>query len=134
MVAKWHAAATARAWGVTMLVLTAMYPDGREKVLRVRGGGREVIGRRAPRLKLDDTRVSRRHARVWCERGQWWIEDLDSTHGTRVNHDTIDRPTPLYVGDEIRLGRMLLIVREADAGQAHPRPAMPRAKPAPHAA
>jgi adenylate cyclase len=32
-----------------------------------------------------DTRVSRRHARVTWENGKFWIEDLGSRHGTRLN-------------------------------------------------
>ncbi|MFA9476809.1 FHA domain-containing protein [Phycisphaerales bacterium AB-hyl4] len=98
-----------------MLKLLAVHRDGSEKLLRVHPGKADVLGRRAPRLTLEDSCVSRQHARVWFENDCWWLVDLDSTHGTWVNHDRVEQPTPLRLGDEIRLGRMLLVVREADA-------------------
>src|SRR5262245_61235221 len=49
-----------------------------------------VIGRSVPSAPVDldltpDNVVSRRHARIWLEGGQHWIEDLNSTAGTLVN-------------------------------------------------
>lgn len=114
-----------------MLKLLAVHRDGSEKVLHVQPGETEVLGRRAPRLALEDSCVSREHARVWFEDDCWWLNDLDSTHGTWVNHDPVDRPTPLHVGDEIRLGRMLLVVRGADAKVGEP-PQTAEAGGAPH--
>jgi hypothetical protein len=60
--------------------------------------GRADRGQEAPDIDLwPDYRVSRLHARLVPERGAWWIEDLDSKHGTRVD------------GREIRgLGRVRL--------------------------
>ncbi|MEX1016799.1 MAG: FHA domain-containing protein [Phycisphaeraceae bacterium] len=128
-----------------MLVLWAVHRDGAEKMLRVQPDEAEVLGRHAPRLILDDSRISRRHARVWYENDAWWLADLDSTHGTKINHDAVTEPTPLHVGDEIRLGRMLLIVREADGhhgdtdapgpvvGEIEPASTTPDAEPAPDA-
>lgn len=51
-----------------------------------------VIGRDpACELHLDDEMVSRRHARVFVERGVWHVEDLGSRNGTRLNGDLITR-------------------------------------------
>jgi adenylate cyclase len=49
-----------------------------------------VIGRSqgADDVDIDlanDTRVSRRHARIIQENGRFWLEDLGSRHGTRLN-------------------------------------------------
>lgn len=68
-----------------------------------------IIGRPIEAVTIDldltpDTMVSRPHARIWIEYGHYWIEDLNSTRGTRVN------------GEEIRgKGRQRLHARDAVA-------------------
>lgn len=47
---------------------------------------------------------SRQHARVYEDRGQWMIQDLNSTNGTFVNNRQIQQATPVVIGDVIRLG------------------------------
>ncbi len=56
--------------------------------------------------------VSRQHARVFYERGQVFIEDKGSTNHTHVQGRQLTPSTsqPLRSGDEIRLGRLVLIV------------------------
>ena len=56
--------------------------------------------------------VSRLHARLFYERGQLFIEDKGSTNHTHVQGRqlTPSTPQPLRNGDEIRLGRLVLIV------------------------
>ncbi|OGV60323.1 MAG: hypothetical protein A2498_07070 [Lentisphaerae bacterium RIFOXYC12_FULL_60_16] len=45
-----------------------------------------VIGRDAGcMIQLTDSLVSRRHALIVCEEGRWFVEDLDTRNGTRVN-------------------------------------------------
>jgi hypothetical protein len=57
-----------------------------------------ILGRDASaELRIDDPRISRLHARVGYERGQWWIEDLSSRNGTNVNGHLITDKVP--VGD-----------------------------------
>lgn len=60
---------------------------------------------------LADTSVSAEHALVSYRLGQWWVEDLVSTNGTRVNDAAIDQPTVLRSGDIIGLGAVRLRVR-----------------------
>lgn len=48
--------------------------------------------------------VSRQHARINHEGGKFIINDNNSFNGTLVNEQRISTPTPLYHGDEIRLG------------------------------
>jgi pSer/pThr/pTyr-binding forkhead associated (FHA) protein len=57
--------------------------------------------------------VSRKHARIFFQNGQYMIEDLDSTNSTFVNRQrlTPKTPTPLNDNDEVRLGRVLLRFR-----------------------
>lgn len=54
--------------------------------------------------------VSRRHCRLMWRSGQWLVEDLMSTNYTLVNGTRIPShtPTPVAVGDELRLGKLVL--------------------------
>jgi EAL domain-containing protein (putative c-di-GMP-specific phosphodiesterase class I) len=42
-------------------------------------------------LQVDSTRVSREHARIVLQNGTYYLHDLDSTNGTDVNGQSIDR-------------------------------------------
>jgi hypothetical protein len=57
--------------------------------------------------------ISRMHARLIVEGGNYFIEDLDSTNFTFVNKQKLAPKTrqPLSDGDEIRCGRVTLILR-----------------------
>ena len=57
---------------------------------------------------VTDNTVSRRHARVTRD-GRWfYIEDLNSSHGTRVNGTALEPfiPQPIAPGDDVQLGGM----------------------------
>ena len=69
-----------------------------------------------PEIDLDphggqDTGVGRRHAQLLMQAGQLYIEDLNSVNGTAVNKQKLasGQPHPLQPGDEIRLGKLILI-------------------------
>jgi pSer/pThr/pTyr-binding forkhead associated (FHA) protein len=55
------------------------------------------------RVALNDEYVSRQHARVKLEAGQFFIYDVGSSGGTFVNGSQIQR-LMLYDGAEIRVG------------------------------
>ena len=59
--------------------------------------------------------VSRRHARLIRESGQYYVEDLDSTNFTFVNQQKLTPKARQQVGegDEIRFGRVALELRTA---------------------
>jgi hypothetical protein len=68
-----------------------------------------------PDVDLDsddpEAKVSRRHARISCDNGQYAIEDLGSTNGTFVNRGRRLKPgerQPLNDGDEIIVGKTFL--------------------------
>ncbi len=61
---------------------------------------------------LDDL-VSRRHARVFLEGDEYWIEDLNSTNGTYLNNVPIER-SPLKSGDKINIGKATIMVQETN--------------------
>jgi hypothetical protein len=52
---------------------------------------------------VEDRQVSRHHAKITCEGEEFWIEDLNSTNGTRVNGVPIERQK-LVNNDQIGLG------------------------------
>jgi pSer/pThr/pTyr-binding forkhead associated (FHA) protein len=56
----------------------------------------------------DEGGVSRKHARVFVQGDQVYIEDLNSTNYTYVNQQKITpgQPHPLSDGDELRFGRV----------------------------
>jgi hypothetical protein len=59
--------------------------------------------------------VSRMHARIFLENGQYMIEDENSTNFTYVNRQRLapKTPTPLHDNDELRLGRVMLRFKTA---------------------
>jgi pSer/pThr/pTyr-binding forkhead associated (FHA) protein len=59
-------------------------------------------------LRLNDERVSRCHARIQYDNGEFIITDLESTNGTRVNGHVV-QIRRLRPGDRVGLGRSLLL-------------------------
>jgi pSer/pThr/pTyr-binding forkhead associated (FHA) protein len=64
-------------------------------------------------LDADDpeAKISRRHARILLNNGQYFVEDLGSTNGTFVNRGRRlppGQPQPLREGDEIIVGKTFL--------------------------
>src|SRR5579864_2104669 len=59
--------------------------------------------------------VSRMHARIFVESGQYLLEDENSTNFTFLNRQKLAAKTPtlLHDDDEIKLGRVLLRFKEA---------------------
>lgn len=65
---------------------------------------RVTVGRAAGNdFVIDDERVSRRHAMLDCDGGEWRVCDLGSTNGTRVNGRQVIRAR-LVDGDELEIG------------------------------
>ncbi|HEX7529261.1 MAG TPA: FHA domain-containing protein [Thermoanaerobaculia bacterium] len=77
--------------------------------------GENVLGRDpAAEVFLDDTAVSRRHARITVRGFQATIEDLGSKNGTFLGGKPVTAPALLRDSDAILLGTVLLTVRFAD--------------------
>jgi pSer/pThr/pTyr-binding forkhead associated (FHA) protein len=68
-------------------------------------GTRFLLGR-APNCDcvVPEECVSRRHAQVWNEEGRWWLRDLGSRNGTRVNGVRVTERTEVRPGDRVNLG------------------------------
>ncbi|PKK88251.1 MAG: hypothetical protein CVV64_19625 [Candidatus Wallbacteria bacterium HGW-Wallbacteria-1] len=67
----------------------------------------EILIGRDPALNLfiDSTRLSKRHARIYPDRGGHFIEDLGSTNGTYLNGKKISNAVPLAVGDTLQFSQ-----------------------------
>ena len=71
------------------------------------------IGRKHPETEISldlsaDLQVSRTHAKAWQTRGICWVEDLGSTHGTRVNGSLINGACVVHSEDQVQIGSVIL--------------------------
>ena len=62
-------------------------------------------------LVISDDYASTRHARLVPSDGAWTLEDLGSTNGTYLAGAKVVRPTPVPVGQQIRIGKTVLELR-----------------------
>ncbi|MGL5828747.1 MAG: FHA domain-containing protein FhaB/FipA [Angustibacter sp.] len=62
-------------------------------------------------LVLNDDFASARHARIYPENGEWFVEDLGSTNGTFSDTERIYRPIRLEDGSTLRIGTTVLELR-----------------------
>ena len=69
-----------------------------------------ILGRHSRAdVRLAFSEVSRQHARVVFENGQWRIHDLDSLNGIWINGERMHEAI-LYDGDRVRIGSCVLSV------------------------
>jgi len=65
-----------------------------------------TLGRAADNtITLPDTYASAYHARLDQRDGEWWLTDLDSRNGTRLNDVPIGKPVPWPMGMLSVLGK-----------------------------
>jgi hypothetical protein len=64
-------------------------------------------------IVLNDTFCSQEHALLTWRGGQWWLEDRDSSNGTRLNGEPVQQPIVVSSGDVIGIGRVELKVELA---------------------
>jgi len=75
---------------------------------------RMVVGRgRGADLVVAESTMSREHAVIGFDGEGCFVEDLQSTNGTKVNGERCEK-TRLQDGDEIQLGRLQLQVQLRD--------------------
>jgi len=87
-----------------MLLLTIVQGPDKGKAFNIPPNEPQLIGRSSEALRITDYTVSRRHAEMTPDGGQWYIRDLKSHNGTYVNGVRISARTRLKIGDEIRAG------------------------------
>jgi len=86
------------------------------RVLPLRDG-ENLIGRDPGcHVWLDESGVSRRHARLVLEGDRAWIEDLGSKNGTWVGEDLLQGRRPLSGGEWVQIGPLRLEFRTPSRG------------------
>jgi len=83
--------------------------------------GRETLVGRHPhcQITLRDSTISRRHARITKDGDHFYVDDVGSQHGTRLNGEPIRFPVRLADGDEIQLSQVRIKFSfDGDAGGA----------------
>lgn len=60
---------------------------------------------------LEDSTVSRQHARIDRKGGRYVVTDVGSLNGTYVNRSPVNREAVLNDGDELRIGIFRLVFR-----------------------
>lgn len=88
------------------LRLVRMAPQGMGDLILT--GATTVIGR--PQLDERDQQISRRHAQVMLQGGICWLEDLNSSNGTWINHQRVTGRIALRAGDQLRIGNSVFRV------------------------
>lgn len=82
--------------------ITAGPLAGREFILN---GQQAVMGRSAEAdIAVTDGALSRLHARLFLDQGQWLLEDLESKNGTWLNGERLVVPVTLQPGQTVRIG------------------------------
>jgi signal transduction histidine kinase/pSer/pThr/pTyr-binding forkhead associated (FHA) protein len=68
-----------------------------------------VLGRDSRQIPLTDQTVSRRHAELVPLEGEWVLKDMGSVNGSYLNGVRVDNRRALKLGDQIRVGRTLMV-------------------------
>ncbi len=104
-----------------MLLITVVSGPDAGRVFRLPLGTSHTIGRHHGSVSLEDSRVSRRHAKIRpaTSGAGYTLTDLGSSNGTAVNNQPIStNTTPLNDGDRIQVGKSVMTFAVvADAGQ-----------------
>ncbi len=103
--------ALSHAFGARMAAPTAAYlvakrDDGFGDVHPLQKGVTYGVGRSPKnRIALPDDLCSRDHAEVTYAEGTWYVRDLDSLNGTKVNGKPVRGDKEIETGDEVQFGR-----------------------------
>jgi len=65
-------------------------------------------------LAVMDEALSAHHARLTHHHGQWWLEDLNSTNGTFLNHEKLTTPAVVITGDHFKCGNTVFGIQIED--------------------
>jgi Nif-specific regulatory protein len=87
--------------------------DGFGDVFPLHAGARCTLGRAATnRVVLKDELCSREHAEVYRNNGQWFVRDMGSLNGTRLNGVPVTEERILEPKDDILVGKTHLVFVE----------------------
>ena len=86
-----------------LIVNSRIFPLDQAEITIGRGLGNHLV--------LNDSSVSRNHARVFLEEGRFVLEDLGSTNGTTVNGEVAEKRL-LQSGDIVSVGEVTTLYVE----------------------
>jgi len=125
-----------RAWNSPLVLILAKSPHAMLHVRVVSGNSKGhtvvleparlpvTIGRDPENgIVLDHTAISRFHARITCEKDQYFVHDLGSTNGTYLNGRRVTRER-LSPGDELIIANVGIVVEAAHSTITDARPSM----------
>ncbi|MFK7789980.1 MAG: FHA domain-containing protein, partial [Phycisphaeraceae bacterium] len=100
-----------------MLILIIAGGPDKGRIYELTDGDPIVLGREGDQVKLNDRKVSREHARLWSEGGQWYLKDLGSRHGTFRNHVELEKGqhAKLKDGDYLQIGNTVMVLGRMQA-------------------
>jgi len=91
-------------------VLTLLVLQGPDKGRRFELPDAPVlIGRDSRQLPITDNTVSRQHAELLPNDGEWVLRDMGSANGSYINGTRVNNRFSLKLGDQIRVGRTLMV-------------------------
>ncbi len=91
-----------------MAVLRVIQGPDKGKSFELPGGVPQLLGRSSEALELSDNTVSRRHAELTPDGGEWFVRDLGSQNGTFINGARVEQRRRLAPGDQLRIGMTLM--------------------------
>ena len=92
-----------------MLILTVIQGPDKGRRFELPDNEPQLIGRSSEALPLADQTISRRHAELTPDDGQWILNDLESANGTFINGMRVRERRLLKPGDQIRTGMTLFV-------------------------
>jgi pSer/pThr/pTyr-binding forkhead associated (FHA) protein len=92
----------------------------RGRVLKIAADAPPTLGREGADIAIDDSYISKKHARFFMKDGRWHIEDLGSANGTYVNEKRVTEPVKLRRGDRVQIGQTKMIVSPKTGGKDKP--------------
>lgn len=108
--------------------LIVQQAEGRQEVYPLTARGLQIGRSRQAGNDIvlaGDGMVSKRHARIDCERAGFALRDLNSTNGTFVNEQPVDQAHLLQPGDTVRVGATTLVF-QGNAPRSTPAVSLPR--------
>lgn len=107
---------TSQEWSIGVPYILLRKDDGSSQTMRLEGDY-WIIGRdEGCDISIEDPKASREHCEIYHKQKKYFIIDRNSSNGTLLNYKKIppNREMPLKSGDQIQIGKYLLIFEIRD--------------------
>ena len=97
-------------------IILSIHPDQGTESKRQFSQPEVMIGRDTQcDVSITDEALSAHHARLTHHHGQWWLEDLNSTNGTFLNHEKLTTAAVVITGDHFKCGNTVFGIQVEDS-------------------